>query len=106
MRCGPTAYFLSDPDIVIWFDVFSVNQHVEVDLDFEWWSHSFKLQNINLIEKRQFEVAPILSIKTAGFRVCWCTAMKYFIISNMLSRRIVFFVCILLSGYNSLTQRL
>ena len=35
-------YFLSNPDIVIWFDLFSVNQHINVDLDFAWWSHSFK----------------------------------------------------------------
>eukprot|EP01035_Chromulina_nebulosa_P069341 gene69341-biopygen24207 len=35
-------HFLSDPDILIWFDIWSVNQHVEVDLDFEWWSNSFK----------------------------------------------------------------
>jgi hypothetical protein len=37
-------YFRSEPDIVIWFDVFSVDQHAEadVDLDFDWWSHSFK----------------------------------------------------------------
>ena len=35
-------YFLSNLDIVIWFDVFSVNQHVNVDLDFAWWSYSFK----------------------------------------------------------------
>ena len=38
-------YFLSDPDTIVWFDVFSVNQHdaeKEVDLDFDWWSHSFK----------------------------------------------------------------
>ena len=37
-------YFESEPDIIIWFDVFSVNQHAdtEVDLDFDWWSHSFK----------------------------------------------------------------
>ena len=32
------TYFLSNPDIIIWFDVFSVNQHVELDLDFAWWS--------------------------------------------------------------------
>ena len=37
-------YFEPEPDIIIWFDVFSVNQHAdtEVDLDFDWWSHSFK----------------------------------------------------------------
>ena len=38
-------YFRSDPDIIILFDVFSaVNQHATVDvgLDFDWWSHSFK----------------------------------------------------------------
>ena len=37
-------YFRSEPDIVIWFDVFSVIQNVaaEVDLDYDWWSHSFK----------------------------------------------------------------
>eukprot|EP01036_Dinobryon_divergens_P062025 gene62025-biopygen39394 len=36
------TYFLFEPDIIIWFDVFSVNQHVEVNLDFAWWSTSFK----------------------------------------------------------------
>jgi hypothetical protein len=37
-------YFFSDPDILLWFDICSVNQHAEaeVDLDFEWWSNSFK----------------------------------------------------------------
>jgi hypothetical protein len=37
-------YFEPEPDIIIWFDVFSVNQHAdtEVELDFDWWSHSFK----------------------------------------------------------------
>ena len=32
-------YFRSEPNIIIWFDVFSVNQHavVDVDLDFDWW---------------------------------------------------------------------
>ena len=36
------SYFTSNPETIIWFDVFSVNQHVEVDLDFDWWSNSFK----------------------------------------------------------------
>ena len=37
-------YFRFEPDIIFWFDIFSVNQHAEadVDLDFDWWSHSFK----------------------------------------------------------------
>ncbi len=36
-------YFCSDPDIIIWFDIFRVNQHADVDLDLnDWWSHSFK----------------------------------------------------------------
>ena len=31
------------PDIIIWFDIFRVNQHADVDLDLsDWWSHSFK----------------------------------------------------------------
>ena len=37
-------YFLSDPDTLIWFDLFSVNQNQEVhQVDFTWWSTSFKL---------------------------------------------------------------
>ena len=35
------AFFQSEPDIIIWFDVFSVNQHKE-NLPFEFWSVSFK----------------------------------------------------------------
>jgi hypothetical protein len=36
-------YHLRDtPDIIIWFDLFSNNQHQAVDLDFNWWCNTFK----------------------------------------------------------------
>ena len=35
------AFFQSEPDVLIWFDAFSVNQHKE-NLPFEFWSVSFK----------------------------------------------------------------
>ena len=34
-------HFHSEPDVIIWFDVFSVNQHADV-VDFEWWCTAFK----------------------------------------------------------------
>jgi tetratricopeptide (TPR) repeat protein len=36
------AFFSSEPDVIIWFDVFSVNQHKTENLPFEFWSISFK----------------------------------------------------------------
>ena len=35
-------HFEDEPSIVIWFDLFSNNQHKAVDLDFQWWSTTFK----------------------------------------------------------------
>ena len=35
-------HFRDSPDIIIWFDVFSNNQHSAPDLDFHWWSTTFK----------------------------------------------------------------
>ena len=36
-------YHLRDePDIIIWFDLFSNNQHKAVDLNFDWWCNTFK----------------------------------------------------------------
>mmetsp|Transcript_30322 Transcript_30322/g.43385 ORF Transcript_30322/g.43385 Transcript_30322/m.43385 type:complete len:199 (-) Transcript_30322:3136-3732(-) len=29
-------------DIIIWFDLFSNNQHKATDLDFDWWCNTFK----------------------------------------------------------------
>eukprot|EP01041_Mallomonas_annulata_P010600 gene10600-22135_t len=36
------SHFLSKPDIYIWFDLFSNNQHAAPSLDFTWWSTTFK----------------------------------------------------------------
>ena len=36
------AHFSSEPDIIIWFDIFSNNQHKTLDLDFNWWATTFK----------------------------------------------------------------
>ena len=35
-------HFRDEPDAVIWFDLFSNNQHSAPDLDFHWWSYTFK----------------------------------------------------------------
>jgi len=35
-------HFRDNLDIIIWFDLFSNNQHKAVDLDFEWWCNTFK----------------------------------------------------------------
>jgi hypothetical protein len=35
-------HFCHSPDIVVWFDLFSNNQHAAADLDFHWWSTTFK----------------------------------------------------------------
>lgn len=35
-------HFRDKPEIVIWFDLFSNNQHLAPDLDFHWWSNTFK----------------------------------------------------------------
>jgi hypothetical protein len=35
-------HFRQTPDIIIWFDVFSNNQHLAVELDFDWWRTTFK----------------------------------------------------------------
>ncbi|RYG98390.1 tetratricopeptide repeat protein [archaeon] len=36
------GHFKDEPDIVIWFDMFSNNQHKAVDYDFSWWSTTFR----------------------------------------------------------------
>jgi len=35
-------YFRDQPEIIIWFDLFSNNQHEAVNLDFHWWCSTFK----------------------------------------------------------------
>ena len=35
-------HFRDEPDIIIWFDLFSNNQHKAAELDFHWWSNTFK----------------------------------------------------------------
>eukprot|EP01031_Cornospumella_fuschlensis_P036949 gene36949-44825_t len=34
--------FENEPDVVIWFDLFSNNQHKAVNYDFTWWSTTFR----------------------------------------------------------------
>ena len=34
-------HFSSEPDVYIWFDLFSNNQHKAPNLPFEWWSDTF-----------------------------------------------------------------
>ena len=35
-------HFQDEPGIVVWFDLFSNNQHKAVDLDFHWWCNTLK----------------------------------------------------------------
>jgi hypothetical protein len=35
-------HFRDNPNIIVWFDLFSNNQHKAVDLDFDWWCGTFK----------------------------------------------------------------
>ena len=35
-------FFRENNEIVIWFDLFSNNQHLAVKNDFDWWSNTFK----------------------------------------------------------------
>ncbi len=35
-------YFFEKPDIIIWLDILSYNQHKSVNRDFYWWSDTFK----------------------------------------------------------------
>lgn len=35
-------HFFNSPDIIIWFDLFSNNQHKATNLDFHWWCGTFK----------------------------------------------------------------
>ena len=35
-------HFRDQPDIIIWFDLFSNNQHKAGILDFNWWCNTFK----------------------------------------------------------------
>ena len=34
-------HFRDEPDVIIWFDLFSNNQHLAPDLDFYWWNNTF-----------------------------------------------------------------
>ena len=36
------TYFADNHDTIVWFDVFSVNQHKAGETDFQWWSSTFK----------------------------------------------------------------
>jgi len=42
VMCALEYHFRDQPDIIIWFDLFSNNQHKAVDLDFDWWCNTFK----------------------------------------------------------------
>ena len=37
-----TFHFKHEADIIVWFDLFSNNQHKAVDLTFDWWCNTFK----------------------------------------------------------------
>ena len=35
-------HFKDEPDVVVWFDIFSINEHNTISHDFEWWCTTFK----------------------------------------------------------------
>ena len=35
-------YFINEPDVVVWFDIFSFYRHANLNLDLDWWGSSFK----------------------------------------------------------------
>lgn len=35
-------HFVNKPDIIIWFDLFSNNQHKALNYEFDWWCNTFK----------------------------------------------------------------
>jgi tetratricopeptide (TPR) repeat protein len=35
-------HFLQTPDVVVWFDLFSNNQHKAIELDFSYWANTFQ----------------------------------------------------------------
>jgi tetratricopeptide (TPR) repeat protein len=35
-------YFRNSMDTIVWFDLFSNNQHIAVDLNFDWWCNTFR----------------------------------------------------------------
>ncbi len=37
-----TSYFADEEDVIIWFDIFSNNQHKTASFEFEWWCDTFK----------------------------------------------------------------
>jgi len=40
--CALEYHFRDQPDIIIWFDLFSNNQHNTNEFDFDWWCNTFK----------------------------------------------------------------
>jgi hypothetical protein len=40
--CALEYHFRDQPDIIIWFDLFSNNQHIANNLDFSAWCETFK----------------------------------------------------------------
>lgn len=49
--------FKDEPDLYIWFDNFSQNQHIALDLDFTWWRDTFR-DAINKIQHTVLILAP------------------------------------------------
>ena len=35
-------HFRDNPDVIVWFDLFSNNQHRACELEFDWWHTTFK----------------------------------------------------------------
>ena len=37
-----TSCFADEEDVIIWFDLFSNNQHKTASFEFDWWCETFK----------------------------------------------------------------
>jgi tetratricopeptide (TPR) repeat protein len=50
-------YFKTEPDVIVWFDVFCANQHQATNRDFHWWTTTFK-NSIAAIGRTVMVLAP------------------------------------------------
>lgn len=71
--------FNDDPDAIIWFDIFSVNQHTNRSTGNSWWSDTFKAA-VQRIKHTVVVLSPL--DKPIVFQRAWCLFEMYCSISN------------------------
>lgn len=69
-----TDHFENTPNVVVWFDLFSNNQHMNVSKPFEWWCDVFK-SNIAAMQHVVMVLAPWHS--PVPLKRAWCLFELY-----------------------------